>query len=742
MNKQYKFMAVIAAAGMLLSACTAAATPTAVPPKPADTPKPAAPAATAVPAATIAVPAGKLAVGIVLPTKDEPRWIQDQTRFQDAFKAAGAEVEILFSQGDSAKEKANVESLITKGIKVLILTPQDGNAAGAAADAARKAGVKVISYDRLIRGTAAVDYYVTFDSVAVGEAWGNYLNENATGKGNNLYLYAGAASDNNAFLFFEGAWNKLQPKIADGTFVVKNSSEAVAAKDKAKLTRDEQAKIIGQVTTNWDFNTAKSLAEANLTKAGAADKGTVYIVAPNDGTARAIADAFAADKAVTKYFVTGQDAEKASVQYIIDGKQSMTVLKDVRTLVKDAITAALAFLKNETPAKTTTYNNGTADIPAKPSAIVTVTKANVKAAVVDSGYYPATDFKGLETAAVVPAGKLAVGIVLPTKDEPRWIQDQTRFQEAFKAAGAEAEILFSQGDSAKEKANVEALITKGIKVLILTPQDGNAAGAAADAARKAGIKVISYDRLIRGTDAVDFYVTFDSVAVGEAWGQYLIENATGKNNNLYLYAGAASDNNAFLFFEGAWNKLQPKIADGTFVVKNSSEAVAAKDKAKLTRDEQAKIIGQVTTNWDFNTAKSLAEANLTKAGAADKGTVYIVAPNDGTARAIADAFAADKAVTKYFVTGQDAEKASVQYIIDGKQSMTVLKDVRTLVKDAITAALAFLKNETPAKTTTYNNGTADIPAKPSAIVTVTKANVKAAVIDSGYYPASDFKNLP
>ncbi|HQV27281.1 MAG TPA: substrate-binding domain-containing protein, partial [Thermoflexales bacterium] len=203
MNKQYKFMAVIAAAGMLLSACTAAATPTAVPPKPADTPKPAAPAATAVPAATIAVPAGKLAVGIVLPTKDEPRWIQDQTRFQEAFKAAGAEVEILFSQGDSAKEKANVESLITKGIKVLILTPQDGNAAGAAADAARKAGVKVISYDRLIRGTAAVDYYVTFDSVAVGEAWGNYLNENATGKGNNLYLYAGAASDNNAFLFFE-----------------------------------------------------------------------------------------------------------------------------------------------------------------------------------------------------------------------------------------------------------------------------------------------------------------------------------------------------------------------------------------------------------------------------------------------------------------------------------------------------------------------------------------------------------
>ncbi len=402
MSKQLTLLSALAAGAMILSACTTATPvpPTAAPAaKPTDAPKPAAPAAAtavpAAPAATAAPVVAKKGVGIVLPTKDEPRWIQDQTRFQDAFKASGTDVEILFSQGDSAKEKANVESLIAKGVKVIILTPQDGAAAAAAADAARAAGVKVISYDRLIRNTDAVDYYVTFDSVAVGEAWGQYLIDNAKDKGNNLYLYAGAASDNNAFLFFEGAWNKLQPKIADGTFVVKNSSEAVAAQGKAKLTRDEMAKIIGQVTTNWDFNTAKGLAEANLTKAAAADKGTVYIAAPNDGTARAIADAFASDKAVTKYFITGQDAEKASVQYIIDGKQSMTVLKDVRTLVSDAIKAANAFLDGKTPEKTTTYNNGKAEIPAKPSAIVTVTKANVKSAVIDSGYYPASDFKGL-----------------------------------------------------------------------------------------------------------------------------------------------------------------------------------------------------------------------------------------------------------------------------------------------------------------------------------------------------------
>ncbi len=634
--------------------------------------------------------AGK--VGIVLPTKDEPRWVQDEARFREALGAAGYDVEILFSQGDSAKERANVEDLITKGVQVIIITPHDGTAAAAAAEAAQTAGVSVISYDRLIRDTDAVDYYVTFDSLAVGAQQAQYLVDNASGTGNPLYLYAGAASDNNAFIFFEGAWKVLQPKIADGTFIIKNSSEAEALSGKADLSRDEQAQIIGQITTNWDFNVAKNLAEANLTATTAADKGTVFILAPNDGTARAIADTFAADGDVTNYYVTGQDAEKASVQYIIDGKQSMTVFKDVRTLVDDAISAAVALLEGNAPNATGSYNNGTIDVPAIQSPVVTVDAANVQQVLITSGYYNADEFTGVVGAGDV-AGK--VGIVLPTKDEPRWVQDEARFREALEAAGYDVEILFSQGDSAKERANVEDLITKGVQVIIITPQDGTAAAAAAEAAQAAGVSVISYDRLIRDTDAVDYYVTFDSLAVGAQQAQYLVDNASGTGNPLYLYAGAASDNNAFIFFEGAWKVLQPKIADGTFVIKNSSEAEALSGKADLSRDEQAQIIGQITTNWDFNTAKNLAEANLTATTAADKGTVFILAPNDGTARAIADTFAADGDVTNYYVTGQDAEQASVQYIIDGKQSMTVFKDVRTLVDDAISAAVALLEQQCP-----------------------------------------------
>lgn len=335
------------------------------------------------------------------------------------------------------------------------------------------------------------------------------------------------------------------------------------------------------------------------------------------------------------------------------------------------------------------------------------------------------------------SSKVSVGIVLPTKDEPRWVQDEQRFKDALSGTKYTTDILFSQGSSAKEKENVETLINKGIKVLIICPQDGDAAGAAVEKAKKEGITVISYDRLITNTDAVDYYVTFDSLAVGAAQAQYLVDHAKGNGQPLYLYAGAASDNNAFLFFQGAWNVLQPKIADGTFKIANSSEAEALKDTKDLSRDQLSKIIGQVTTNWDPNEAKNKAQTHLTAAAADMKGDVAILAPNDGTARSIADVFSSDKAITSYVVTGQDAEKASGQYIIQGKQSMTVFKDVRTLVKDAMGMAVDILDGKTPETTGSYKNGKKDVKAKQTPVIVVDKDNIQKELVDSGYYQASD-----
>lgn len=339
------------------------------------------------------------------------------------------------------------------------------------------------------------------------------------------------------------------------------------------------------------------------------------------------------------------------------------------------------------------------------------------------------------------SGSVSVGIVLPTKDEPRWVQDEQRFKDALKDSEYTTEILFSQGSSAKEKENVDTLINKGIDVLIITPQDGDAAAAAVEAAKKEGITVIAYDRLITNTEAVDYYVTFDSVAVGAAQGQYLIDNAQGTGVPLYLYVGAASDNNAFLFFEGAWSVLQPKIADGTFKIANSSEAEALKDTAELTRDQMSKILGQVTTNWDPNDAKNKAQTHLTAVGADLKGDVSVLAPNDGTARAIADVFASDGEVTSFLVTGQDAEKASIQYVIDGKQSMTVFKDVRTLVTDAMGIAVDILDGKTPVTTGSYDNGKKEVQAKQTNVIVVDEDNVQKELIDSDYYEASEFTGL-
>jgi len=332
-----------------------------------------------------------------------------------------------------------------------------------------------------------------------------------------------------------------------------------------------------------------------------------------------------------------------------------------------------------------------------------------------------------------------IGIVLPTKEEPRWVQDEERFNAILEDSDYTAEILFSQGDPAKEKQNVETLLSKGIKVLIITPQDGKAAGAAVEAAKEEGVTVISYDRLVTDTDAVDYYATFNSVSVGEAQGQYLIDQLDGeKGESLYLYAGAATDNNAFLFFEGAWNKLQPKIADGTFEVKNSSKAIEYMDKNELTRAEMSEIIDQITTDWKPEVALSKAESHITSTP--PSGRTFILAPNDGTARTIYDQFAKEEGL-EIFITGQDAEKPSIQYIIDGKQSMTVLKDVRDLVKGAMGMAIDVLDENEIQINGSYDNGVIDVPAKDIKVITVTKDNVEETIIDSGYYDASEFQGL-
>ncbi len=325
--------------------------------------------------------ADTLDIGIVLPTQNEERWTQDKERFEAAIAETDYSVEILFSQGDSAQEATNIETLISKGMEVLIITAHDSEAAKEAVQKAMDEGVHVIAYDRII-DLEGVDFYVTFDSIVVGEQQGQYLIDQATGTGNELYLFSGGTWEGNAPLFFRGAWKVLQPKIADGTFVVMNAPKHADYINQPILTNAEALEIMAQIDTNWDPGDTTTLAASHATTFPPT-KDVAYFLAPNDFTSRAIRAEFID---FTDVVITGQDADKLSVKSVQDGLQSMTILKDVRTLVANAFDIADRLLKGEA-LPTATHFYGENDVPAVPTAVVVVTESNFQAEIIESGYY-------------------------------------------------------------------------------------------------------------------------------------------------------------------------------------------------------------------------------------------------------------------------------------------------------------------------------------------------------------------
>ena len=339
--------------------------------------------------------------------------------------------------------------------------------------------------------------------------------------------------------------------------------------------------------------------------------------------------------------------------------------------------------------------------------------------------------------------ELDIGIVLPTKDEDRWLADEATFKKLIEEKGYKAEIMYSQADPAIEKANVEALIEKGVKVLLICPFDGAAAASTVEMAKEEGVQVISYDRLIMGTDAVDYYVAFESAKIGEAMGQYLVDQAAaygGSGLNLYLYSGALTDNNSFTYFQGNWNALQPKIADGTFIVRNSEVAMKYKDIKDLSYDQLYEIMQSVDTEWTPSVAKSLAEANLTNASADQKALSFITAPDDNTARAIADAFMADADVQEFRICGADGVEGSVQYLIDGKQDMTVYCNPAMIAVAAMELAEKLIAGEKVESGETINNEAIDIPVIRCDVQPVTRDNLVEVWLDAGVYDAANYTN--
>lgn len=327
-------------------------------------------------------------VGIAMPTKSSLRWISDGNELVKALQEKGYKTDLQFAEDDIPNQLAQIENMVTKDAKVLIIASIDGTTLSAVLQQAHDKGVKVIAYDRLIRDSANVDYYTTFDNFQVGVLQANSILKGLgypEKKGPfNLELFGGSPDDNNAFFFYDGAMSVFQPLIDKGDFVVKSGQMGM---DKVGTLR-------------WDGAVAQARMD-NLLSANYSDGSRVdAVLAPYDGLSRGIISSLrgvgygTADQPWP--IISGQDAEVPSVKAIIAGEQYSTVYKDTRELAK--VTAGLVdeVMQGKDPSQindTKTYNNGVKVVPSVLLTPYEVDKSNYKEKVVDSGYIKAEDLQ-------------------------------------------------------------------------------------------------------------------------------------------------------------------------------------------------------------------------------------------------------------------------------------------------------------------------------------------------------------
>jgi len=324
-------------------------------------------------------------VGIAMPTKSSSRWISDGNAMLEQFKAAGYEADLQYAEDDIPNQLAQIENMIVKGVDVLVIAAIDGTTLSNVLENANAADIRVISYDRLIVGSAHVDYYATFDNFKVGVQQASSLVDGMKKKGNgpyNIELFGGSPDDNNAFFFYNGAMSVLQPLINSGKVKVVSG----------QLGMDK----VG--TLRWDGAVAQARMD-NLISAHYTDKRVDGVLSPYDGLSIGILSSLKGvgygSGDMPMPIVTGQDAELPSVKSILANEQYSTVFKDTRELARVAVGMVNAVLKGATPEinDTKTYNNGVKIVPSYLLEPVSVDASNLESVLLGSGYYEASQIK-------------------------------------------------------------------------------------------------------------------------------------------------------------------------------------------------------------------------------------------------------------------------------------------------------------------------------------------------------------
>lgn len=359
----------------------------------------------------------------------------------------------------------------------------------------------------------------------------------------------------------------------------------------------------------------------------------------------------------------------------------------------------------------------------------TSTTSNDTAKTTDTAATSASTAKAPEATA---DGKL-IGVAMPTQSLQRWNQDGENMKKQLEEKGYKVDLQYANNDVNTQIQQLENMITKGCKVLVIASIDGSATSDVLKKAAENQVKVIAYDRLIMKSENVDYYATFDNFKVGVIQGQYIEEKLGLKDGkgpfNIELFGGSPDDNNATFFFNGAYSILKPYIDSGKLVVPSNQKdfntiAIQGWDSAK----SQARMDNLITANY-----------------ASGKKLDVVLSPNDSLAIGIVASLknagygTADK---KYpIITGQDCDKPNVIAMINGQQSMSIFKDTRTLASKVVEMVDSVLQGkEAPVNDTkTYDNGSKVVPSFLCDPVYADVSNYKQILVDSGYYKEADLK---
>ncbi|MFF4326112.1 multiple monosaccharide ABC transporter substrate-binding protein [Streptomyces sp. NPDC001591] len=324
-----------------------------------------------------------------------------------------------------------------------------------------------------------------------------------------------------------------------------------------------------------------------------------------------------------------------------------------------------------------------------------------------------------------------VGISMPTKSSERWINDGANMVKEFQAKGYKTDLQYGDNVVENQVSQVENMITKGARLLVIAAIDGSSLTNVLQRAADAHVRVISYDRLIRGTGNVDYYATFDNFKVGVLQGSYIVDKLDLKDGkgpfNVELFAGSPDDNNAAFFYNGAMSVLKPYIDSGKLVV----------------RSGQTTLEQVATLRWDGGLAQSRMDNLLSKSYTTARVDA-VLSPYDGISIGIISSLKGagyGPGRPLPVVTGQDGELASVKSIIAGEQTQTVYKDTRQLAKAAVQMGDALLTGGKPEVNDTrqYDNGVKTVPAQLLQPVSVDKDNYRTVLVDSGQYTADQLK---